>query len=286
MSLLVLTGAASALASDASPRVEVSPAVHHDSTPPLWLMPRALAPEEDADEEKFEAKFDHELRKVPKRPAPAGLNRPDPVRQSYRPYPAMPAVMATFDGVGQGFTGPQGSYSVRSVPPDTTGDVGPNHYVQTVNTGFAVFNKSGIALYGPANTNTIWAGFGGQCASTNRGDAVVLYDQLVDRWFITQFAFAINGAGDPVAPFLQCVAVSQSGDPTGSWHRYSFQYSVFPDYGKFSVWPDAYYATFMGFNGTTFSFAGAVVCAYDRTKMLLGEPATQQCVTLPAFGGL
>src|SRR5213595_4008833 len=85
-----------------------------------------------------------------------------------------------------------------------------------------------------------------------------------------------------------CVAVSTTGDPTGSYYRYSFSYGSvnFPDYPKLSVWPDAYYLTVNFFaNGST--FAGAGVAALDRSKMLVGQAATQQRFqTSTAYGGL
>src|SRR5207253_2404460 len=83
-----------------------------------------------------------------------------------------------------------------------------------------------------------------------------------------------------------CVAVSTTGDPTGSYYRYSLQYANFPDYPTLGVWPDAYYTTFNMFrNGQT--FAGPEVCAYDRAKMLFGQAATQQCFTFStSYGGL
>ena len=102
-----------------------------------------------------------------------------------------------------------------------------------------------------------------------------------NRWIITQFSVSTT-------PYLECVAVSQTGDPTGAYYRYSFSYgnSSFPDYPKLAVWPDAYYVTFNIFTGGT-TFAGAQACAYDRTSMLAGLPATQQCFTTSStYGGL
>jgi hypothetical protein len=70
------------------------------------------------------------------------------------------------DGVGQGFSGPNGTFVVNSAPPDTNGAVGPNHYVQVVNTDFAIFNKAGTPVYGPVPINTLWSGFGGVAKRT------------------------------------------------------------------------------------------------------------------------
>ena len=90
----------------------------------------------------------------------------------------------------------------------------------------------------------------------------MVYDPIADRWVISQFSVSTT-------PYLQCVAVSTTPDPTGAYYRYSFSYANFPDYPKMGVWPDAYYETFNMFNGGT-TFAGAKACAYDRAKMLTG----------------
>ena len=111
------------------------------------------------------------------------------------------------------------------------------------------------------------------------GDPVVVYDRIADRWIVSQFSVSTT-------PYLQCVAVSQTGNPTGSWNRYSFSYTAFNDYPKMGVWPDAYYVSFNMFTGGS-TFAGAKVCAYDRTKMLSGQAATQQCFnTSTTYGGI
>ena len=152
--------------------------------------------------------------------------------------------------------------------------------MQIVNSAFAIFNKSGTVVYGPAATNTLWSGFGGGCETNNDGDATVVYDRQADRFVISQFSVSTT-------PYLQCVAVSATSDPTGAYYRYSFQYASFPDYPKMGVWPDAYYETFNLFNANGTSYLGPEVCAYDRAKMLTGAAATQQCFTLSTtFGGL
>ncbi len=105
------------------------------------------------------------------------------------------AIAVSFDGLGMGFTGPQGSATVRN-PSDNSLAVGPDHIVQTVNSRMAIFTKkgrkfdaTGKVLYGPVPTNNVFKGFGGTCESTNNGDAVVRYDQLADRWLIVMPIF-------------------------------------------------------------------------------------------------
>jgi hypothetical protein len=162
-------------------------------------------------------------------------------------------------------------------PPDTTGEAGPNHYVQWVNLSFKIFNKSGATVYGPANGNTLWSALGGPCASQNAGDPLVIYDQLAGRWVLSQFTSS--------SPYGECIAVSKTNDPTGAYWLYFFQHSttVFYDYPHMGVWPDGYYTTFNRFSST--SSLGAVVVVYDRAKMLAGQAASFQAKTVSSSYG-
>src|SRR5207237_2299632 len=112
-------------------------------------------------------------------------NRPDTVVESTTATPSMPAPMMNLDGIS--FPG----INCNCAPPDTNGEVGLSQYVQIVNEGYQVFDKStGNSVLGPNSIVTVWAGFGGVCQNNGDGDPVVLYDQLADRWVITQFAAA------------------------------------------------------------------------------------------------
>ena len=250
--------------------VRVEAEVQHDTSIPLRQMPPAP---------RAQGQRVHPVLPLP-RHGGGGVTAADPVLQSLIAQPLAPALTLNFDGVGNGFSGPAGTFTVAGAPPDTNGSVGPNHYVQIVNTDFAVFDKSGAALFGPVPINTLWSGFGGGCETNNDGDPVVEYDNIADRWVIAQPSFSS-------LPYLECVAVSTSGDPTGSYNRYSFGNTDFPDYPKIGVWPDAYYATFNFFTSASGTFSGGEVCAYDRASMLLGQAATQQCFNVgTSFGGL
>src|SRR5262245_12257720 len=195
--------------------------------------------------------------------------------------PLAPTTIANFDGIGNGFVGPAGTFVVNSAPPDTNGAVGPNHVVEVVNTDFAIFNKTGTPVFGPVPINTLWTGFANSnCGAENDGDPVVVYDRIADRWIISQFQVTLT-------PSEQCVAVSVTGDPTGSYFRYTFKYGTdFPDYPKMGVWPDAYYITYNVFNAAGTVFLGGRACAFDRAKMLTGAAATQVCFTTTQFGGI
>ena len=106
-------------------------------------------------------------------------------------------LVESFDGIGLGFTGPQGVARVGN-PSDNSLAVGPDHIVQIVNgAGMAIFSKkgkkfgtTGEVLYGPVRPNTTFKGFGGNCEARSSGDVVVRYDQLADRWLIVMPLFS------------------------------------------------------------------------------------------------
>lgn len=161
-----------------------------------------------------------------------------------------PAPLLGFDGMSLANGG-------SGTPPDTVGDVGPNHYVQAVNVAFSIYDKQGNLLEGPHPIKQLWQGGSGICTITSYGDPVVLYDWMADRWVISQFA-----SNNSI-----CLAVSQTSDPAGSYYLYEFTNNQFPDYFKLGVWHDAYY---MGANQS-----GQNVHAYNRLAMLNGLPATK-----------
>jgi hypothetical protein len=151
---------------------------------------------------------------------------------------------------GQGFTGVN--------PPDVTGDVSKDHYIQAINsadgTSYTIYRKAdGSVEAGPF----LLSDLGGQDV-TGLGDPIVLYDHLADRWLLCEFTRTPVNAVH--------VYVSKTPDPViGGWHHYRFDTPTFPDYPKFGVWPDAYYMT-------SNESDGPAVYALDRAKMLAGTP--------------
>lgn len=152
-------------------------------------------------------------------------------------------------------------------PPDTDGDVGPNHYFQMINLSFAIWDKEGNKLYGPVDNSTLWEGFIGPWTGSNDGDPILIYDEAADRWVATQFAIE-----RPNGKSYELVAVSATGDPLGEYYRYAFEFDYFNDYPKVGVWGDGYYATFNFFDD---GFYGSGVAAFERDKMLIGDSLAQ-----------
>ncbi|HMB92393.1 MAG TPA: hypothetical protein VKP65_16190 [Rhodothermales bacterium] len=153
------------------------------------------------------------------------------------------------------------------LPPDSDGAIGPNHYFEWINIQFAIFDRTGNIVFGPAAGNVMFAGMDGPCETLNDGDPIVLYDQFASRWFVSQFA--VSGGANSL-----CVAISSGDDPTTStWFLYEYNFgSVFPDYEKYGIFGDTYTLTYHGFLG---SFDGVGVGAFDRTAMLASDPTAQ-----------
>ena len=240
---------------------EVSQCINHDTSPPLRDIPEAPITHSNwrdgivpllLNQHRFEDQYQN-----------------DPVLQETMGTRSDGFVFQTWDGVtAQGYA-----------PPDPTGDAGPNHYMAAANVRFQIWNKTGTSLLGPLNLGTIWSGFPGPWStSLNDGDAIVLYDEAAGRWFIAQFSLP----GYPNGPFYILIAISQTGDPTGAWHRYGFSFPNMPDYPKFGIWPDGYYMSANAFASGSLNFVGTYLTAFERSQMLTGATAQSVTFTRPA----
>jgi hypothetical protein len=166
-------------------------------------------------------------------------------------------------------------------PPDENGDVGPNYYIQVVNTSIGIYDKSTGNRVAAFTYNAFMSqgNFGNLCDTDNFGDPVVLYDSFENRWFITDFAFKLDGSGN-VSPqtVYQCMAVSKTGDPVnGGWNYYSIlDPGGLGDYPKFGVWPDGIYmsANMFGYPASS-SYQGYHVWALNKQQMYAGAPTVQ-----------
>jgi hypothetical protein len=207
--------------------------------------------------------------------AGGNTNAHDPVVQHQKGNGPISAPIQNFDGICLPFGPPCGQASSCScLPPDTDGEVGGSQYVQAVNSDFAVYSKTGAVLRTSTPINELWANTNGECKIHNDGDPVVVYDQLARRWLISEFIATPSGtAGDD--QYGECIAVSTTSDATGSYYLYEFDFGtdVFFDYPKIGVWPDGYYMMANEFPTNSETSSGVGVFAFERSKMLLGQPA-------------
>jgi hypothetical protein len=209
------------------------------------------------------------------------------VEQSAQGTRAAIAPGASFDGLGEGFTGTTGIAGAGRGGIDISLAVGPDHIIEILNGNMAVYTKkgkryptTGKLLYGAVTNNTVFTGFGVRCGVTNNADSVVRYDQLANRWLIVLPVFT-RPPDNPQGPYAMCYAVSATPDPLGPYYRYEFQRPLFPDYPRPAVWPDGYYNP----TSTSDNTLPEVVtqkhdCIADRQSMLKGLPATEQCVII------
>ncbi len=188
---------------------------------------------------------------------------------------AISAPLANFEGISN-----QDNFNIfggRVNPPDPVGDVGPNHYVEMVNLAFAVYDKQGNTLVAPTDIGALWADFAIEDCTDASGDPIVVYDQLENRWILSQFT--TRGLDPPfTAPFYNCVAISKTGDPTGEYYRYAFITQpdledggyFFPDYPKYGVWTNSYIMTTRDFGFD--DRYGISIYALEKNKMIAGNP--------------
>jgi hypothetical protein len=199
----------------------------------------------------------------------------DPAVQSGKsglpPGPNMPSPMQNFAGLDKFNWG-------AGYPPDTNGDVGPNDYVQAVNTSIGIFSKTGNplatftfdALFASAGTGT-------PCDTNNNGDPVALYDAQANRFIVADFAWTNIDDG----PYYECIAASKTGDPvSGGWWLYAVRadddaHPWLNDYPKLGVWSDGIYMSANMFDcvngcGAGTNFAGVRVWALNRDDLYSG----------------
>ncbi|MCB1608430.1 MAG: hypothetical protein KDI71_15790, partial [Xanthomonadales bacterium] len=250
--------------------------------------------------EVIPASYDGDLRDLPQDAAaqrflgrefepPRGNKRSPPDKALPAPDPnvpkaAMPAPIENFAGLSLN-TAVTGGIAGAGYPSDVTGDVGPNHYIQGVNSSYAIFSKSGTLLTA-FTENALWsgAGTGTPCDANNQGDPVVLHDGLADRWILTNFAFATSG-NLPIAPFYQCFAVSKTSNPvSGGWWLYAVRMDpggsgrppngALNDYPRFGLWNDCLYMSANEFQAPNFNFSGVAFASFNRANMFAGQPLT------------
>jgi len=255
-----------------------------------------------AGERVVPSRFDGDVRDLPRpaRPPSAKPYRPllRPARQpktslpqiTIPEAPQVPVPLAPMPSPAQNFAGLSFSDSCsggqcgNGWPPDPNGDVGPNHYIQAVNSAYAIWSKTGTLL-ASFTEDQLWSSSATICNGSSQGDPVVVYDALADRWLLSHFAFNVDGSGNPISPFYQCVAVSKTGDPvSGGWYLYPLRMDpggagqppvgTFNDYAKLGIWTDCLYLSANGFSQSSGSFVGAIFASLSRADMYSGAALT------------
>ena len=147
------------------------PAARHDRSQPLSTQISAdtskrLSPDDDDEEAQTAERLDGFKvgRGVLGRwrfDTAGAMTKAAAVEQTWTGSRPAPALLASFDGLGEGFSGPQGTAFYRN-PSDNALAVGPDHIFQIVNTRMAIYTKkgkkydtTGRILYGPGETRSV-----------------------------------------------------------------------------------------------------------------------------------
>jgi hypothetical protein len=251
---------------DATPTV--IHATRHDVSAPMRDILRMLPPTTAQSNEQEPTEVPNILLKSSFTPSATKLQYPG-IQRMPTGVPA-PLVDLSFDAINATSSG------CNCLPPDTNGDVSDHHYIQWVNGGWQAFDKvTGTPdpqTPTPKPGNSFWTGFGGSCETSNDGDPIALWDPRAQRWVMSQFVAS--------SPYAQCVAVSTTSDPFGTYNRYQFTWPKFGDYPHMGIWTDesgsqsAYLLTTHEFSSAAGgTFQGAALIAMERDKMLAGDPS-------------
>ncbi|MEM1177491.1 MAG: hypothetical protein AAGM22_04050 [Acidobacteriota bacterium] len=171
-----------------------------------------------------------------------------------------------------------------SVPPDAEIAAGPSHVIVAVNRHFQIFSAStGQALSSVVSTATLMgSGTGSQsnCAS-GLFDPNLLYDEQNGRFLI-----GMSKGTD------YCLAVSQSGNPLGTWTTYSIATDIggfFFDYPHLGIGRQAlYFASNQFFDEDDdggLEFQESRLFALDKTRLFAGQSVSVVSWSLAVQGG-
>jgi hypothetical protein len=123
-------------------------------------------------------------------------------------------------------------------PPDENAAAGPNHIVELVNDSMFIYNKQG-QLISSQDMNTFFG-------TGTGGDVHVIYNEITGR-FAIEVIESLNSGGTGAVGF----AVSDSSDPTGTWHKTAINVpGLWDGYGGNAIGynADAYVVHVNGFN--------------------------------------
>lgn len=188
-----------------------------------------------------------------------GSSESSPIQRNAETQQAIPP-----GGSSNVVTGPTVSWNGMSntmsyAPAYVSGDIGPNHYVQTLPTHYQVFNRAGTSLLGPTPITSLFSGTGW---SVQPAYAFPIYDKIADRWI-----FVVHSQAFGPLSVATYVAVSNTPDVLGTYTRYQFIVPDFWDYPGVGLWADGLYLTYNVYPGAT-TLQNMAVMAINRADLL------------------
>ncbi|MBI2928793.1 MAG: hypothetical protein HYY24_24280 [Verrucomicrobia bacterium] len=168
-------------------------------------------------------------------------------------------------------------FSSGSIPPDTMGAIGPNHFMEVINSSVAIYDRGGTQISHVSLDSFFAATFDSVSYPRNGAfDPRVLYDRRSGRWLATTLEFGSpSGKNNHVI-----LAVSASEDPTGGWYKYLLEVgqaksgstTYFSDYETLGADDNGVYIGLRIFPSSGTSFAK--IAAMQKGPLLGGTAST------------
>lgn len=164
-------------------------------------------------------------------------------------------------------------------PADPDIAIGRNHVVMAVNSRIAFYNKTGTQQLLQSST-TFFSGLG---AGNFQFDPKVFYDKFADR-----FVLVFLEKDDASATSRLLLAVSDDGDPNGTWYRYRIEAKLnisgtdhWLDYPGFGCNQSVYVCTGNMFSFGADQFGAAQVVVIPKSMVLNNLALTTSRLTAP-----
>ena len=263
------------------------PSVAFAHTPPLSSLRTA--------ELKGQRGANRRIMLKPKRPGgggggggTGGGSWSDPIVQSGGPGAAY-TIGSVFDGQGTGGAIPPDTNLAVGVYTDPVTNLPTRQIVQVVNTSVDIYSSSGTPqLPSSVDLGALFSYLTNTNCSANPdgGDVIVLWDQIDQRWLLSQLAYNSTFTQNDL-----CLAISQTADATGNYYLYDISFGgSLPDYPKLAVWNDGIYfsanmfkVSVNPFTGTTTSkFQGAKACSFPLSDV--SSPPNTTTITMTCSG--
>ena len=214
--------------------------------------------------------------RLPRRRAQSRDSTPGPASGSPRSLaPPVHSVGTSFPAIS--LRDQFNAFGGGSVPPDTMGAIGPDHFLQVINSSVAVFDRTGRRLSHVALDTFFHFTENGVTYPRNGAfDPRVLYDRRSGRWI----ASALERGATSESANDAVLAISATGDPLGAWFHYLVPISVptdsrsyFSDFDTLGTDDNGVYVLASIFPSAGADFAKLV--ALDKAPLLAGAPAAQ-----------
>jgi hypothetical protein len=181
------------------------------------------------------------------------------------------ATVSSYANVSPSF---DGDYETGLTPPDTTGAIGPDRYIETINTQYAIYNRSGTLINGGSlgDLTGIPTGLFGYALS----DPQIMWDAKTQRFYYSAVYYdSLFLSDNGLAVGWSTTATPSS---SGDWCQYAIQFGGdLPDYPKLGDSADFLIYGYNKFSDFAQTYTGS------EFEVLNKPPAGSACAPTSAF---